>query len=633
MPQEEKKNASLSAFFGSTLGTLGSYAYNSNNFPKMLAVHTLGFVEVGIQILTPIWAIDWLKKNCLDDVGSENEASLAIGLTGVALGMVLPRIRNLLMDSVKRNIQEQITINMVKKVYDGELDEAMGQPTGKPAAIISKNYGSIQSVIPIIATDLLPAMIETFGISAVLSYQFGRVGTVPVMVFLPYLFGAIAGEIGAILLKIGNQSTMVDGFGTLLSVINRYTVAHQFGNMDIEIKKLETALDKLGSSFKKVRFVEEGTASALAIISKLGMIGAVASVYSNPPVADFWRKEFLLFAYYILRSTRLAESLPAQINSIFTGLIDTHLIVDFFKKHTTVPDPENPINLNLNRAPKIEFRNVSFSYGDGKRGISDISFTIEPGKKIAVMGSTGSGKSTILRLLQRFYDYEGQILLNNVDIKDVKKSELRSYLSVVAQDAGLTNDTVYNNIRYGDRTATDDDIHNAAKFSHLKLDKERFSDLIQEDGGNFSGGEKQRINMARALLKRKSYIFLLDEPTSALDQTTAKLVHDTLDEVTQDVTTILVTHDPNAVIHVDCILYISEGKIIETGTFNELMELQGEFHKQFNIQCEKLGISPTDIRPVAQKKHSSSSEFSIWRENRRKEEQIDIGESRTKKIN
>lgn len=612
--EEKKGNQSLYGFFGSTIGTLGSYVYNKENRSKMLAIHLLGFAEAGIQVLAPIFVAQWLVETKISSSSEKADPrALWVGLSGLFLGLILPRVRGLLVDAVKRDVQQEITLDMVKKVYDGELNELMGQPTGQPAAIVSKNYGSVQSVMPIMVSDILPCIIETFGISAVLSTKFGVVGTVPTLVLFPYLMGAIGGEIYSILLKINNQSTMVEAFGKLLEVINNYTIAHQYGNLDLELNKLETSLNKLGTSFKGVHRSEEYTAGALALITKLGMIGAVSYAYYYPPSPKFWTEDFILFSYYILRAGFLNEILPTKINAVFTGLIDTHMIVDFFKEDTTVPDPQSPEKLLLNSAPSIEFRDVSFNFSGGKTGVSNVNFTVRSGQKFAIMGPTGSGKSTLLKLLQRFYDYTGQILINGVDIKNISKAALRSYISVVAQDTNLTSDTLFDNIKYADRDASEDDVLAAARYAKLALDGTQIFETKQD----FSGGEKQRANIARALLKPSSYVFLLDEPTSALDQRTARDVHDVLDQLTTNVTTLMVTHDPNAVMHVDTIVYMEKSQVVEIGTFTELMQQQGAFHKQFLVQCEKLGIAVTDIKPVPKAHSAGTDEFSQWRLSRR----------------
>jgi ABC-type multidrug transport system fused ATPase/permease subunit len=612
-----KEERSLTGFFRATIGTLCSYAYGKENRLPMSAVHSLSVIEVGVRIFTEQFIISLISNEMFGSSSPKDERLPWLCLAGVVVNLALPRIRNLLMYKVKGNIQQAITQDMVKQIYDGELNELLGQPTGKPAAIISKNYGSVQNVVPILVTDLLQVVIGTFGISVVLSSRYGGVGSVPILVLMPYLVGAVLGEIFSLLHKINNQGIMVDSFDTLLKVIKNYTIAHQYGNRDLELSKLDAALSKLDGSFQEMHRLEETTAVILGLISKLGLFGAMTYVMFCPPKPHFGPADFLLFGYFLLRSNMMLDTLPKKISDLFTGLADTHLIVDFFKSNSTIADPKNPIQLNLTRPPKVEFRNVNFSYGEGKAHLHNISFTLEPGKKLAIMGTTGSGKSTLLKLLQRFYEFTGEILINDLDIRSFRKEDLRRYFSVVAQETTLVTNSLFDSIKYGDRTASDNDVLAAARFAKLQFPRVRFFADMQQDGANFSGGEKQRANVARALLKRDSRMFLLDEPTSSLDQQTARDMCEILDQLTEDSTTIMVTHDPNAVIHADLILYMQNGRIIEEGRFDMLMRLQGAFYQQFMIQCNKLGILPQDIKPMQRAKSDENGEFISWRNRRR----------------
>lgn len=298
------------------------------------------------------------------------------------------------------------------------------------------------------------------------------------------------------------------------------------------------------------------------------------------------------------------------------GLLDTRLISNFFDTKSSIAEPVNSKYIGMKSAPRITFENVSFSYGENKPSLSNISFTVEPKQKVAIMGSTGSGKSTLLKLLQRFYNFSGKISLDGNDITAISTEDLRSSISVVSQETGLMEGTILSNINYGDLKAQEGDILSAAKHAGLKFEKQRFFGSVQQQGSNFSGGEKQRIAIARALLKKGAHIFLLDEPTSALDHETSREVLKTLDQLTGFATTLIVTHDPNVAVNADRIVYFEHGKIVETGTYKELMDLKGSFYKQVLVQCDKLGVSVEDIKPLNKREEDEAVEYLEWRNSR-----------------
>ena len=324
-------------------------------------------------------------------------------------------------------------------------------------------------------------------------------------------------------------------------------------------------------------------------------------------------KDLILFIYCTFRLNSILSYLPVEIGNFYQGLLDTKLLVDFFDERPKIAEPKMPLIFKLTKAPRIEFKSVSFAYIAGKQNLRDISFVLEPGKRVAIMGSTGSGKTTILKLIQRFYDYQGQILINGMDIKLLSTKDLRGGLSVVSQETGITGKTVFKSIRYGDLQAEEREVFAAAERAGLSFERHRFFSSIQQQGADFSGGERQRISIARSLLKKEAYIFLLDEPTSALDQETSRRILESLDRETRNATTLIVTHDPNVAINADYIVYLDQGTIIERGNFEELLRLKGAFYRQILVQCEKLGIKIEDIRPInRQVKYRSSSPLSFF---------------------
>jgi len=251
-------------------------------------------------------------------------------------------------------------------------------------------------------------------------------------------------------------------------------------------------------------------------------------------------------------------------------------------------DEKSEINTGNHRVDKLEgeikFDNVSFSYGEKKASLKNINLIIKPGETIALVGSTGSGKTTLVNLLTRFYiPTEGKILINNLEINSFELESFRSNFSFVDQNVRLFNDTVTGNIAFGQKDLMPmNSIINAAKVSNSiefieKLD-DKFESEIGEDGVTLSGGQRQRLSIARAIAK-DSPILILDEATSALDSATEKLVQSAINKMQKDRTTIIIAHRLSTIQNADRIIVLKDGEIIEQGTHAELIKASGEYEK------------------------------------------------------
>jgi ABC-type multidrug transport system fused ATPase/permease subunit len=297
--------------------------------------------------------------------------------------------------------------------------------------------------------------------------------------------------------------------------------------------------------------------------------------------------ELLIVVAYLGSVYKPLEAISGTIGALQDQLVNLELAFDLLDKQPDISDPPGAIAIGRARG-HVRFEHVSFHYQGRVDTLRDIEFDAVPGQVIAVVGATGAGKSTLVSLLPRFYDaVEGRILLDGIDIKSLTLRSLRDQISIVLQEPLLFSLSVAENIRYGRLDASIAEIVDAAKAANahdfiMNL-PHGYETTLGERGAQLSGGERQRIAVARAFLKRAP-ILILDEPTSSIDSKTEAVILDALERLMRGRTTFLVAHRLSTLRHVDLILVIDHGRIIERGTHDELLKLGGVYRQLHDVQ-------------------------------------------------
>ena len=315
----------------------------------------------------------------------------------------------------------------------------------------------------------------------------------------------------------------------------------------------------------------------------IAVLGAIFVLQRAIAVGDI-----LAFFQYVQNFTRPIQQITRVMNLIQTAMAASERIFEFLD----FDDEENPSDKEISTIKDtISFENVSFGYTPNEKIIKNLTFEVKKGEKIAIVGETGAGKTTIVKLLMRFYDIDkGEIKIDGVNIEEYDKHSLRSLIGMVLQDSWLFSDTISNNIRYGDLDASEDEIIDASKQVYadnfIRQLPEGYDSVLNEDSDNISHGQKQLLTIARTILSKKE-VLILDEATSSVDTRTEKLIQKAMDKLMENRTSFIIAHRLSTIKNADKIIVIENGEIIEMGTHEELLAEKGYYYNTLNTQSKE----------------------------------------------
>jgi len=496
-------------------------------------------------------------------------------------------IRDALFSKVSQNAIRKISLNMFKHLHYLSLQFHLNRQTGALAKYIDRGTKGIDFLLRYVLFNVVPTFFEIFLVAAILFYLYGiwyAVVTLTTISAYSYLTFRIT-EWRNLFRKIMNQADNDVSTKMIDSLLNFETVKY-FNNEDYEFARLDKSLEEYELAANKSRHSLSLLNIAQTFIIMLGItIMLVMSAYGikngNINVGGF-----VVINAYMLQLYQPLNFLGSVYREIRQALTDMENMFSLLEVKQT--SKKNLNTMSQNKETEIKFDNVSFDYDVRRTIIKNVSFNVADGKKVAIVGPTGAGKSTISRLLFRFYEpKEGNIYINNTNINTISQDSLRKAIGVVPQDTVLFNDTIYYNIAYGNTKATKEEVIEAAKnadiHNFISILPDGYDTLVGERGLKLSGGEKQRVAIARAILKNPK-IFFFDEATSSLDSSTEKEIQKNLENISRNKTTLIIAHRLSTAANADTIIVLDNGVIVEQGTHNNLLSKKGKYFEMWEKQ-------------------------------------------------
>jgi len=525
---------------------------------------------------------------------------LAYGLVRVA-SAAFGELRDAVFASVQARAVRLLALRTFRHLHAVSLRFHLDRQTGGLSRVIDRGVLGMQSVLRLAVFNVVPTALELVMVTAIIwrmfDWRYAAVTFLAVAVYVSFT-GILASRRGRYRRTMNDTDN--DASTKALDSLLNYETVKYFGNEAHEAQRYDHALAKFERASVRVQvslnFLNLGQAAIISIALTLIMLLAASGMRDGSMTVG----KFVVVNTYLIQLYQPLNFLGIVYMSIKQGLVDMEQMFALLRVQQEISDKPGAIalaaHLSEGSAGEVVFENVQFGYQSNRAILKGIDFTIPAGGKLAIVGPTGAGKSTISRLLFRFYDVTGgRILIDGQDIRDVTQDSLRAAIGVVPQDTVLFNDTIRYNIGYGRPGASQQEIEQAARQAQvhdfvMKL-PEGYDTRVGERGLKLSGGEKQRVAIARTILKDPR-ILILDEATSALDTRTEQDIQSALRAVAHRRTTLVIAHRLSTVVDADEIIVLQDGQVAERGSHAALLADGGLYARMWTLQAAEQDLEP-----------------------------------------
>ena len=511
---------------------------------------------------------------------------LAFSLKGISLYYA-----KIILIKVGNEITKIIQLKIMKSLIKADSETVDKKHSGKFISHITYDVGMITKLVSTVILNLTKDSLTLIGLLGVMFYQNWRLAIFAIiMIPLASIAARSLGKrIGKVTVEAADRTGALTSY--LLEIFKNHKIIKIFQKEPYEFKRTENFIDELKNKVIKIETVLVRASPIMESLTGIMIAGLI--FYSGKLILkqELDINNFFSFLAAMMLAYQPVRSLATLNMGLNQGLQAAKRVLPIIDLENKIKEKENCKNLNLTNA-EINFENVNFKYNEEeKKVLNSINLDITGGEMTSLVGHSGAGKSSILNLIPRFYDCEsGDVKIDSQSIYDLKIDSLRSNISLVNQDVTLFDDTIKNNIAYAKLDASDNEIFQAAKLSFCdefinKLPN-KFDTFIGENGYRLSGGEKQRLSIARAMLK-KSKIILLDEATSSLDAETESKIQEAINLLTKDRTTLVIAHRLSTIMNSKKIYVVDEGKIIAQGNHQELLQKSKTYKNFYEKQLRK----------------------------------------------